>query len=201
MSPVPTGLVLERGSAMALLFRRLLLGGLPIFLALILSSPAASGQNSIANYSPPSASLQMLARRSGYIFDGTVLSVEPGVEAESGGVATVRITFRVEQAIRGVRNGQVLTIREWAGLWNSGERYRSGERLLLFLYSPGRLGLTSPVGGAQGRIPVDVRGNVILDSVRFAALAPGPVSPANMGGTHRMNSRALALAIRRAAAD
>ncbi|HEX3352377.1 MAG TPA: hypothetical protein VHS34_06115 [Terriglobales bacterium] len=195
---------------MAFLFRRpLLLGGLPIFLALIFSLSAA-GQNSTANYSPPSASLQLLARKSGYIFDGTVLSVEPGAEVETGGVATVRITFRVEQAIRGVRNGQVLTIREWAGLWNSGERYRSGERLLLFLYTPGKLGLTSLVGGGQGRIPVDARGNIILDSGRFAALAQGPVSPtptspiplpAIKNGTHRINSRTLALAIRRATAD
>ncbi|MGH9538099.1 MAG: hypothetical protein ACRD3H_09245 [Terriglobales bacterium] len=190
---------------MAFLFRRpLLLGGLPIFLALIFSLSAA-GQNSTANYSPPSASLQLLARKSGYIFDGTVLSVEPGAEAETGGVATVRITFRVEQAIRGVRNGQVLTIGEWAGLWNSGERYRSGERLLLFLYTPGKLGLTSLVGGGQGRIPVDARGNIILDSGRFAALAQGPASPiplpAIKNGTHRINSRTLAPAIRRATAD
>jgi len=205
---------------MACLFlRRLLLGGLAVFVAAIFSLTAGA-QNSTATYSSPVASLQLLARNSGYIFDGTVLSVEPGAEADTGGVATVRITFRVEQAIRGVRSGQVLTIREWAGLWNSGERYRSGERLLLFLYNPGKLGLTSLVGGAQGRIPVDARGNIILDSRRFAALAQGPVSPIPASGapaspiptspirtspiengTHRINSRALALAIRRAAAD
>jgi hypothetical protein len=41
--------------------------------------------------------------------------------------------------------GQVLTVHEWAGLWSSGKRYCVGERVFLFLYPPGKLGLTSVV--------------------------------------------------------
>ena len=66
--------------------------------------------------------------------------------------------------MRGTRAGEILSIREWAGLWNSGDRYRPGERFLLFLYSPSRLGLTSPVGGQSGRFAVDSGGSVILDT-------------------------------------
>jgi hypothetical protein len=34
---------------------------------------------------------------------------------QESGVTTTRITFRVEEAIRGVRRGQILQISEWAG--------------------------------------------------------------------------------------
>src|SRR5579871_3317272 len=97
--------------------------------------------------------LAHLTRSSGMIFRGTVTSVaKPETISD---VPAVQITFRVEEGILGVRSGQSLTIREWAGLWDAGERYRAGERVMLFLYPPSRLGLTSPVGGPQGRFNID----------------------------------------------
>jgi hypothetical protein len=54
-------------------------------------------------------------RSSGYIFAGTVKSVERTAPKRNG-VATVLINFHVDQAMRGVRTGQMLAIREWAGL-------------------------------------------------------------------------------------
>jgi hypothetical protein len=148
----------------------------------------------------PLSSLRLLARNSGYIFDGTVLSVERIAPPNPASPEVLQISFRVEQAIRGVRNGQVLTICEWAGLWSSGERYRTGERLLLFLYSPGKLGLSSPVAGSLGRFAVDSGGNAIFDNARLAALSPNrsqanSAFPASRAGQTRINTRALALAI------
>jgi hypothetical protein len=174
--------------------------------------PSAAAQDRLAGHSPlPISSLRLLTRNSGYIFDGTVMSVERVAEADAGSLGAVQITFRVEQAIRGVRNGQLLTISEWAGLWNSGERYRTGERLLLFLCGPSKLGLTSPVGGPLGRFAVDLGGNVILDNARLAALSlgqtspsqtpPEPASRAKLTGQSRMNTRALTLAIQRMARE
>jgi hypothetical protein len=110
-------------------------------------SPLPHSGNSIQN-------LSLMTWHSGMIFSGTALRVEH-LAAESGGVASTRITFRVQTAIRGVRVGQVIAIREWDGLWNGGERYRPGERVLLFLFPKSRLGLTSPVGGRLGRFRVD----------------------------------------------
>ena len=98
--------------------------------------------------------LGLLARHSGVIFSGAVVRVEHLSSDTAGTVPTTQITFRVQTAIRGVRPGQVIQIREWEGLWNSGERDRPGERVLLFLYPASRLGLTSPVGGL-GRFRVD----------------------------------------------
>ncbi len=82
------------------------------------------------------SSVRVLIRNSGYIFDGTVLSVERIADSEANGSGVVQITFRVKQAIAGTQNGQVLKIREWSGLWNSGPRYRLGERLLFFFIPP-----------------------------------------------------------------
>ena len=72
------------------------------------------------------------------------------------------VTCQVEDAVRGVKAGQIYSFREWAGLWSAGPRYRVGQRLLLFLYAPSKLGLTSPVGGRSGLLSVDVKGEVLL---------------------------------------
>ena len=104
--------------------------------------------------------LGVIARHAGVIFSGAVVKVQHLNPDPSTTVATTQITFRVQTAIRGVRSGQMITVREWGGLWNNGERYRPGERVLLFLYPASRLGLTSPVGGRMGHFRVDDAGRV-----------------------------------------
>jgi len=111
--------------------------------------------------------------------------------------ASSTITFRVEHAIRGTVAGQSLTIHEWAGLWSSGERYRVGEHVLLFLYSPSRLGLTSPVAGAMGRFALDSQGQVMLNALHFANLAEDPL----LGGKTAVPYIDFALAVRRASGE
>jgi hypothetical protein len=139
--------------------------------------------------------LGQLSQKSGYIFAGTVTAVEPLAATTATQVATMRISFRVDEAIRGVRAGQTLTIREWAGLWESGERYRPGERVLLFLYPPSKLGLTSPVGGPLGRFPVDPSGHVVLDPSR---LNGDPAADVRLRGKTHVSTSDFARAIRRA---
>jgi hypothetical protein len=146
-------------------------------------------------------SVRQLARESGYIFAGTVTAVERLAASAPNEVATVRITFWVERAVRGVRAGQVLVIREWAGLWESGERYRTGERVLLFLYHPSKLGLTSPVGGPLGRFAVDHDGQVVLERTRAEALSLDPELATRLRGKSRVSGQDLARAIRRAAQE
>jgi len=122
--------------------------------------------------------MQHLVRSSGMVFAGVVLQVR-----RSGSGAT-QITFRVQTAIRGVRRGQTVRISEWSGLWNSGERYVTGERVMLFLYPQSKLGLTSPVGGKTGRYSVNAAGQVIV---------PGPLR-----GTHPVPLKTFKAAITRA---
>jgi len=117
--------------------------------------PCAAAFTQTAPASSPlqlSPAFRELARASGYIFIGTVTSVLPGRLLNT--IATVDVTFRVEKAYRGVRRGQSLTIHQWSALWNSGQRYKPGERVLLFLYPQSRLGLTSIVGEPAGRIRI-----------------------------------------------
>lgn len=83
--------------------------------------------------------LQPIMRPAGYIFAGRVTAIEYKPSRSANEVATVRITFTVEPAIRGTTTGTKVSIREWAGLWNSGERYRVGERLVLFYICPAGL--------------------------------------------------------------
>lgn len=117
-------------------------------------------------YLPPHIAVQS----AGMIFSGKVLKVEHLRSAAFPGVT--QVTFRVENAIRGARKGQTLIVREWAGLWNSGERYRTGERVLLFLYPKSKLGLTSPVGSPSGRYEVDHAGRVLAGG---PGLRPQPI--------------------------
>lgn len=117
-------------------------------------------------------SLARLTQSAGYIFGGTVVSVTKSAIATPGIPATMQISFHVEQAVRGVRAGQVFTMREWAGLWDAGERYHPGERVMLFLYPPSRLGLTSPVAGTQGRFAIDGNGVIALPPPKIEVQRP-----------------------------
>jgi hypothetical protein len=124
-------------------------------------------------------------RSSGYVFAGTVQSITPITPKEKNGVATMRITFRVDQAIQGIRTGQVLTIQEWAGVWEAGQKYRPGEKVVLFLYPPSRLGLTSVVQGPMGRFAVGEDGRVVIGQGRTSGLPPG--LRARIGGRSRVD--------------
>jgi len=139
---------------------------------------------------PPGAAypqhLSPLTLSAGYIFAGTVKSIARA-SPNKNNVATVQINFHVDQGMRGVRTGQALTIREWAGLWASGERYRIGERVLLFLYPPSKLGLTSPVQGSMGRLRIGSDGRVGVDPRRTACCVSRPAAAATSGGITRVS--------------
>jgi len=131
----------------------------------------------------PGTGLHYLVQAAGIIFSGRVTFVGrpessrgPGSGLNYGpgsrpNLASTVITFQVEHAIRGCSQGQNLTIHEWAGLWASGERYRIGERVFLFLYAPSKLGLTSPVSGALGRLAFDAHDRIIMNALHVANLA------------------------------
>lgn len=143
-----------------------------LLLSLLAPPILLTGQQSPGRVSP---GLQPIVRPAGYIFAGKVLAIHYEPVSASGQVPSVRITFRIEDGIRGARAGESVTIREWAGLWNAGERYRVGERVVLFLYPASKLGLTSPVGAALGRFAIDQSGHVITDSQQasmFRGLEP-----------------------------
>ena len=143
---------------------------------------------------PVSFGLPQLARSAGTIFSGTVTGIVRRPAARGRGVETVEVTFRVENAIRGTTQGATLTFYQWIALWSAGQRYRVGERLLLFLYHPSKLGLTSCVAGPMGRFAVDPAGRVALTAQHLAAFRRDPV----LGGKSRVSLRDFALAVSQA---
>ncbi len=116
---------------------------------------------------------KQLSRRAGMIFAGTVLtvttrsataqtvSISKSISTDRtvpGTASSIEISFRVDRAIAGVEDGQVLMIHEWAGAWSMQRPMLSGKHTLIFLYKPSRLGFTSPVGGSLGQIALDASG-------------------------------------------
>jgi hypothetical protein len=160
----------------------------------VLIAPAGAVQprtgvpHPIAPHPAPPPSLFELINKAGYIFTGTVTDVERISPMNANEVATIQITFRVQQGFRGARAGQSLVIHEWAGLWQSGERYRRGDRALLFFYPQSKLGLTSPTGGLLGRFPVDGRGQVVLKPIVLSLFARNPRLQNQLRGKARLEA-------------
>ena len=145
------------------------------------------------------AELGRIVRQSGMIFAGRVVSIQLDGVSASGRIASVQITVQVEQGVRGTTAGQNLTFREWGGLWSAGERYRVGQRVLLFLYPPSALGLTSPVGGSAGRYQIDRSGQIRLTSEPQGTVRhPGSVAS---GASRMVPVREFARALRRMAEE
>ncbi len=118
---------------------------------------SAAAQAPDPSIPPYTDSFQQTVHRAGVIFAGTVT----GIQCEFGRdrrPTIYRISFRVQQGVRGVQSGSTFAIREWAGLWLPGlrqrPRYRVGEHVFVFLYPTSAAGLTSIVGGWQGKLEV-----------------------------------------------
>lgn len=133
--------------------------------------------------------------RAGAIFAGEVVAIrrtgqEGRAGAESGGIAgdgldsatsgMVEVEVRVDDAIRGCSAGSHYVLREWPGLWlNKSPRYRVGERALWMLYPPNAAGLSSPVGGMAGVVPLSGRGRAMVADLRWVQtrVARAPALP------------------------
>ena len=131
-------------------------------LALLAAAECGYGQSPQATGATCDA-LHAMSRLAAVIFAGQVIGVRRH-DAVDGATGTVEIEFAVEDAVRGVSGG-TYTLREWAGLWPAGDQpFRVGQHFLMLLHAPGVAGLSSPVGGTDGAIPI--RGS-------------GPAPPAN----------------------
>ena len=147
--------------------------------------------------SPDSSEFSQFVRAAGTIFAGSVTRVQfhPGANGQS--VATVAITFHIENAIRGATSGREFTIFEWSGLWSAGQRYRVGERVFLFLYPRSKLGLTSSVAGPLGRFALNAQQEVVPNAQQISTFRTHPV----VGGKSRLHFSDFALAVRQASEE
>jgi hypothetical protein len=123
-----------------------------VVLATVLGVGAGRGQTEGGSSSAAATVVDVLHEFSGkasVIFAGQVLAVRrPGT-----GVGEVE--FRVDRAVRGCSAGAPYVLREWDGLWAGGvQRYKVGQRLLMLLHAASAAGMSSPVGGMDGAIPI-----------------------------------------------
>jgi len=146
---------------------------------------------------PGTIGLPQLAHAAGMIFVAQVTGVARLPAAGGQAIETVAIRFHVEQVIRGATPGKDLTITQWIGVWSSGQRYRIGERALLFLYPPSKLGLTSCVGGPMGRFSLDPLGRILFSAQQISAFRRDPV----LAGKSRVSFRDFALAVQQASEE
>jgi len=130
---------------------------IPATVATMLVCLLADGQSPVAPIGQPETALDVLHQLSDaadVIFAGQVLTIHRPNGAEWG-PGVVEIEFRIDQAVRGCSAGSPYILREWGGLWaGGGQRYRVGQRFLMLLHAPSDAGMSSPVGGLDGAIPI-----------------------------------------------
>ena len=137
--------------------------------------------------------LDQISRKAGLIFAGTVVCVER-VAAD---VPELRTTLRVTRAIRGARAGETITLRQWIGPLDVAT-YRAGQNVFLFVYPPGKGGLTSTVGGEAGRFAADPRWNIVLRPEQAHLVGPAGGPPLRRSRTRIVPYRVFARALRQA---
>lgn len=125
---------------------------------LMASLVRAWGQNVPAGSTPPQTVVDVLHQisdKADVIFAGQVMAIR----RPNNGI--VEVEFRVDRAIRGCTAGTPYILREWAGLWEGNtQRYRVGQHLLMMLHAPSAAGMSSPVSGLDGAIPIRQGGAV-----------------------------------------
>ena len=130
----------------------------------LLLAQSADAESVVRPDTSVGAALRSLASRAEDVFVGQVVRI-----ARKGGV--VEVEFRVDQSVMGAQ-GAEYTLREWAGVWPPGQnRYVVGQRAMVFVYPASASGLSSPVDGAEGVVPVMVQGvgaEPLLDVRRLA---------------------------------
>ncbi|WP_188759161.1 hypothetical protein [Edaphobacter acidisoli] len=156
-------------------------------LALLSAPPTGYAQLASGASAPPATlddALHQMADKADVIFAGQVIAIHQH-EGQSGASGFVEVDFRVDQAVRGCAAGMPYALREWAGLWEGGaRRYHVGEQLLMFLHAPGPSGLSSPVSGMDGAVPIHGGSSPLTAG---ATTAQYPMADLRWVGTHVMH--------------
>lgn len=99
--------------------------------------------------------LSEMVANSNRIFLGVCVSADSGQDADRH-LSYTEYRFRVVDGFKGVTPGEIVTFRQFQGLGSALVKvigmpvYQEGEKVLLFLSSDSKLGLTSPLGLQQG---------------------------------------------------
>lgn len=140
-------------------------------------------------------SLQEMVATSGFIFSGKVITLQSARDAATGFIVTCA-TVAVQDAVRGV-TGDHFIFKQYGGSYQGlnvfvadMSYFSVGEEVVAFLYPISTLGLTSPLGVAEGkwtieRDPATGKKFVAANSLTAKMLEPYVEAPA-------MNAKAAA---------
>lgn len=87
-----------------------------------------------------------------------------------------RVNFSRGRADRGRRARTSPDDSRVGGSMGHASPMSKGQHILIFLYPPSRLGLTSPVGGSLGQVALDSSGNSVAPSAQESAISSRPDS-------------------------
>ena len=137
-------------------------------LAVVLAMAWAAEAQAQGQFLYRQVALPELAQRAPIIVQGRIVEARYEGHPDYPNLSTVLVTLQVERTLHGGA-AERLTFREFLpGLQaRMGKRgYLVGQRLLLFLPEPSRYGLSSPIGGEQGRFHIwrDQRGNELVEN-------------------------------------
>jgi hypothetical protein len=147
---------------------------LAVMIAASAQTLTATGSGAVAAAQNVEDVLHQMSDEADVIFVGQVVAIRPH-DGDGMGAGFVEVDFQVDQAIRGCAGG-AYAMREWAGLWSGNAyRYQVGQRLLMMLRAPGVGGMSSPVDGLDGAIPI--RGVADASPLAEAVTnAPAPIA-------------------------
>jgi hypothetical protein len=103
--------------------------------------------------------LEEIEKRADRIFGGVCTGKEE-IESDSvtGGLPTIKYTFKITDSIKGVKGKKEITFRQWSATVRSAG-FETGKKYVLFLYPDSSRNLTSTVGvDGQGLFEVEKRG-------------------------------------------
>jgi hypothetical protein len=156
-----------------------LAGWLVVLLRVAVVATLVAGSGTQGQTAPPQSvedALHRMSDRAAVVFVGQVTAVRR-VDGGGTGSGVVEVSFRVYQAVRGCAAGGTYVLREWAGLWAANDaRFRVGQRRLMMLHAPGPGGMSSPVGGMDGAIPVHGVGKAVWSANDSAATIATPAA-------------------------
>lgn len=153
--------------------------------SLVLANVAAHAQGASAPPATTDDALHAMSDAAGIIFTGTVTAIRHPRRPDGTPGGIVQIDFAVADAIRGI-SSSAYTLREWVGLWAANDQpLRIGQQYLMLLHAPNAGGITSPVAGSDGAIPIRGTGPVATpdDPAAPPASVSGAVATASAAET------------------
>jgi len=138
------------------------------------------GLGNISFAQAPVLTLEQIVASSGFIFSGKVVNVWSEREVATGFIVTYS-TVAIDESLRGVNTGR-FTFKQYGGSYKGlnvivadMSYFAMGEEVVAFLYPLSKVGLTSPVGVAEGKWTIQrdpATGKKFVAGNLFAAKAP-----------------------------